>query len=68
MFLSQFNIIFVTNFLEMLSIQKEITQKLESQKKGSIIFPADFAYLGQETAIRQGLTRLVKANKLIRSY
>jgi Family of unknown function (DUF6088) len=50
----------------MLSVQKEITQKIESQKKGSIIFPADFAYLGQETAIRQGLTRLVKAHKLIR--
>ena len=50
----------------MLSIQKEITQKIESYKRGSIIFPADFAYLGQETAIRQGLTRLVKANKLIR--
>lgn len=64
--LSQFYTIFVTKCKKMGSIQKEIAQKIESSKKGSIIFPADFAYLGQEMAIRQGLARLVKANKLIR--
>ncbi len=50
----------------MLSIQKVVAQKIESSKKGSIIFPADFADLGQDMAIRQGLVRLVKAHKLIR--
>lgn len=50
----------------MASIQKEIEQKIESSKKGYIIFPSDFAFLGSDEAIRQGLSRLVKDNKLIR--
>jgi Family of unknown function (DUF6088) len=50
----------------MASIQKEIEQKIESTPKGSVIFPSDFAFLGSDEAIRQGLSRLVKDGKLIR--
>lgn len=50
----------------MVSIQKEIEQTIELGKKGTIIFPNDLAHLGSNEAIRQGLSRLVKENKLIR--
>ena len=50
----------------MASIQKEIEKKIESCKKGSVIFPSDFALLGSDDAVRQGLSRLVKDGKLIR--
>lgn len=51
---------------KMISIQKIIEQKLESNQKGSIVFPNDFVQLGSEEAIRQALSRLVKEKKLIR--
>jgi hypothetical protein len=50
----------------MLSIQKKIEQTIETGKKRRILFPADFVLLGTDEAIRQGLSRLVKENKLIR--
>lgn len=50
----------------MLSIQREIEQVAETGKKGRIFFPADFALFGSDEAVRQGLSRLVKENKLIR--
>jgi Family of unknown function (DUF6088) len=50
----------------MMSIQKEIAQVIKTGKKGRILFPADFALFGNDEAIRQGLSRLVKDQKLIR--
>jgi hypothetical protein len=50
----------------MVSIQKEIEKTIELGKKGCIIFPIDLAHLGSSEAVRQGLSRLVKENKLIR--
>jgi hypothetical protein len=50
----------------MTSIQKAIEQKIASGKKGSILFPMDFALLGSDVAIRQGLSRLVKEKQLVR--
>lgn len=49
-----------------MSIQKEIWGKLELGKKGDIFFPSDFTMLGSDEAVRQGLSRLVKENKLLR--
>lgn len=50
----------------MVSIQREIEQIIDLSDRGRIIFPADLAYLGSSEAVRQGLSRLVKENKLIR--
>jgi Family of unknown function (DUF6088) len=50
----------------MVSIQKEIAQIIEIGEKGRILFPMDFALLGSDEAVRQGLSRLVKDQKLIR--
>lgn len=65
---------FVTNiiyfcdkiFYKMVSIQREIEQIIDLSDRGRIIFPADLAHLGSNEAVRQGLSRLVKENKLIR--
>lgn len=50
----------------MISIQKEIEQTIDLSERGHIIFPADLAHLGSNEAVRQGLSRLVKENKLVR--
>jgi Family of unknown function (DUF6088) len=50
----------------MASIQKAIEQKIASDKKGRVLFPTDFALLGSDVAIRQGLSRLVKEKQLVR--
>lgn len=49
-----------------ISVHEALETKLNRMRNGSIIVPADFAYLGSETAVRSALTRLCSETKLKR--
>jgi Family of unknown function (DUF6088) len=64
--LSQINTIFVTKLHEFMILKNDIEQRIISSKKGTILFPSDFVLSGNNDAIRQKLSRLVREKKLER--
>ena len=50
----------------MVSIEKQIINKISNYKRGKIFFPTNFIKIGSSTAIRQSLKRLEEKGILIR--